>query len=45
MGVKRLTGIMSACGPELTSRDVRDVVAMEGKAEVTPDIEFCPFMT
>jgi len=26
---------MSANGPELTSRDVRYVVAIEGKAEVT----------
>jgi hypothetical protein len=25
---------MSPFGPELTSRDVRDVVAMEGKVEV-----------
>jgi hypothetical protein len=26
---------MSAIGPELTSRDVRDLVAIEGKADIT----------
>jgi hypothetical protein len=31
---------MTAFGPELTSRDVRDLVAIEGKADVTRTSDF-----
>jgi hypothetical protein len=36
-------GLMSAFGSELTSRDVRDMVAMEGKAEVMRTSNFVSF--